>query len=335
MVVGYGVMTAISLVLIALYYTLIKKREFWLGLLFVSVAIVNLGYFMLSLSKSVGFAIFANDVAYFGSVFLMMCMFFTIVKLCGYTVKKWTAITLISIAVVMFLMVATSGWLPWYYKSVALENIGGATVLVKEYGVLHPVYLVYLVIYFLSMIATITHSAVKKRVAAQKFAGALAIIVLLNLVVWFVEKFTDWNFEVLSASYVVSEILFVMLYWLMQDYVLESQITTMAEKAEGLGVDVSKWTIGQKVHKIESTLPEGVDLASREREILEKILESKKRKDIAFEMCLSENTIKTYTRNLYNKLNVGSREELNKLLLQGAIGIAEESVKAEQIVEEK
>ena len=319
MVVGYGVMSAISLALIVLYYILIKKREFWLGLLFISVAVVNVGYFMLSLAKSVEFAIFANDVAYLGSVFLMMCMFFTIVKLCGYSVKKWTAITLISVAVVMFLMVATSGWLPWYYESVSIETIEGATVLVKEYGVLHPVYLVYLVLYFVAMIATIVCSIVKKKVASQKLAISLVVVVLMNLAVWFVEKFVDWNFEALSVSYVVSEVLFVLLYWMMQDVVLESQITTMAEKAEGLGVDVSKWTIEQKVYKIESTLPEGVDLASREREILEKILESKKRKDIAFEMLLSENTIKTYTRNLYNKLNVNSREELNKLLLQSTI----------------
>ena len=319
MVVGYGVMMAISLVLIAVYYTAIKKREFWLGLLFVCVALVNTGYFMLSLSKTVEFAIFANDMAYLGSVFLMMCMFFTIIKLCGYTVKKELVIALTTVAGVMFFMVATSGWLPWYYKSVAIENIGGATVLVKEYGVLHPVYLVYLVLYFASMIAMIIHSIIKKKVASQKLAVSLAVVVLMNRAVWFVEKFVEWNFETLSVSYVASEILFVLLYWLMQDSALAGQITTMANKAEELGLNVSTLTMEAKINKIIATLPEGVTLAHREREILEKILESKKRKDIAFEMCLSENTVKTYTRNLYNKLNVGSREELNKLLLESAI----------------
>lgn len=319
MVVGYGVMMAISLVLIAVYYTAIKKREFWLGLLFVCVALVNTGYFMLSLSKTVEFAIFANDMAYLGSVFLMMCMFFTIIKLCGYTVKKELVIALTTVAGVMFFMVATSGWLPWYYKSVAIENIGGATVLVKEYGVLHPVYLVYLVLYFASMIAMIIHSIIKKKVASQKLAVSLAVVVLMNLAVWFVEKFVEWNFETLSVSYVASEVLFVLLYWLMQDSALAGQITTMANKAEELGLNVSTLTMEAKINKIIATLPEGVALAHREREILEKILESKKRKDIAFEMCLSENTVKTYTRNLYNKLNVGSREELNKLLLESAI----------------
>lgn len=319
MVVGYGVMSAISLALIALYYTLIKKREFWLGLLFISVAVVNLGYFMLSLAKSVGFAIFANDVAYLGSVFLMMCMFFTIAKLCGYSVKKWLVITLVSVAGVMFLLVVTSGWLPWYYKSVSIDTINGATVLVKEYGVLHPVYLVYLVLYFVAMISVIVCSLVQKKVASQKLAVSLAVVVLMNLAVWFVEKFVDWNFEALSVSYVASEILFVLLYWMMQDYVLESELSSMVDEATQLGVDITAMSVEMKVAKILSTLPEGVTLATREIEILEKILQSKKRKDIAFEMLLSENTIKTYTRNLYNKLNVGSREELNKLLLQSTI----------------
>ena len=250
MIVGYGVMMAISLVLIAVYYTAIKKREFWLGLLFVCVALVNTGYFMLSLSKSVEFAIFANDMAYLGSVFLMMCMFFTIIKLCGYTVKKELVIALTIVAVVMFFMVATSGWLPWYYKSVAIENIGGATVLVKEYGVLHPVYLVYLVLYFASMIAMIIHSIIKKKVASQKLAVSLAVVVLMNLAVWFVEKFVEWNFETLSVSYVASEVLFVLLYWLMQDSALAGQITTMANKAEELGLNVSTLTMEAKINKI-------------------------------------------------------------------------------------
>ena len=234
--------------------------------------------------------------------------------------KKELVIALTTIAGVMYFIIATSGWLPWYYKSVAIDSVGGATVLVKEYGPLHSVYLVYLVLYFVAMITIIVQSIVKKKVASQKLAVSLAVVVLMNLAVWFVEKFVEWNFETLAVSYVVSEILFVMLYWLMQDSVLEGQITTMANKAEELGLNVSTMTMETKISKIISTLPKGVTLANREREILEKILESKKRKDIAFEMCLSENTVKTYTRNLYNKLNVGSREELNKLLLERAIG---------------
>jgi len=61
---------------------------------------------------------------------------------------------------------------------------------------------------------------------------------------------------------------------------------------------------------------DGETLASREREILERILENKKRRQIAEELFLSENTVKTYTRTLYAKLGVTCREELYALLLR-------------------
>ena len=168
MIIGYGITLTFAVGLLIAYFAVVKKREFWLSLLFVCVTLVNLGYLLLSLAKSVEFAIFANDLAYLGSVFLCMCMLFVIIKLCGYKVTKLHVITCVTLGVIMFLIVATVGILPWYYKSVAIENINGATKLVKEYGVLHNAYLVYLVLYFVAMIITIIHSVAKKKIANQK-----------------------------------------------------------------------------------------------------------------------------------------------------------------------
>jgi DNA-binding NarL/FixJ family response regulator len=69
--------------------------------------------------------------------------------------------------------------------------------------------------------------------------------------------------------------------------------------------------IGRVLHFIKI----GEQLVPREREILELILDNKKRKEIADKLCLSENTVKTYTRTLYSKLGVSSREELYSFLL--------------------
>jgi DNA-binding NarL/FixJ family response regulator len=46
------------------------------------------------------------------------------------------------------------------------------------------------------------------------------------------------------------------------------------------------------------------------------IIAGKKRKEIADTLHLSENTIKTYTRTLYGKLNISCREELYELLIK-------------------
>lgn len=148
LVITYAIMAIIAAILLLGYIALVRPKEPWLLLLYVCVTIVNVGYFLLSVSPTLTFAIFANDLAYLGSVFLSMSMLLTIIKLCGFTVKKKLILSLLVFGCVMFAIIATSGILPWYYKEVSLVHVEGASKLNKVYGVLHPVYMVYLLIYF-------------------------------------------------------------------------------------------------------------------------------------------------------------------------------------------
>lgn len=310
MTVAYAVMAALSLVLLLGYCILVKKKEFWLLLLYICITIVNHGYFLLSMSKTVELAIFANDLAYFGSVFLSMCMFLTIVKLCGFKIHRGVVILLTVASALMFGIVATSGFLPWYYKEVTLVFVDGAAKLEKEYGPLHSLYLVYLISYFSAMIVCIIHSVCRKKIASQKHAALIAAIVFGNIAVWFVEKFIPWDFEFLSVSYLFSEIVLLGVYWMMQDYVRSDLVPVAAT----IPVDIATMPLEDKILKVLSNLKDGETLAVREREILELILQDKRRKEIADELYLSENTIKTYTRSLYSKIGVSCREDIYSLL---------------------
>ena len=104
---------------------------------------------------------------------------------------------------------------------------------------------------------------------------------------------------------------------MLQDYVHKKDIPkfTPAEQ-EKLGVDILTMPMDIKIGKVLLFVKEDTSLGVREREILERILDNKKRKEIAEELHLSENTVKTYTRTLYGKLGVSCREELYALLLQ-------------------
>ena len=317
LIITYAIMAIIATVLLIGYLAIVRKKEPWLLLLYVCVTIVNVGYFLLSISKTVEFAIFANDVAYFGSVFLSTSMLLTVVKLCGFEVKKKLVITLLVLGGVMFAVIATVGILPWYYKEVSLAFVDGAAKLQKIYGVLHPTYLIYLLTYFFAMVVCIVQSIRRKMIASQRHAVFLAAIVLGNIAVWLVEKFIPWDFEFLSVSYLFSEIILLGLYWMMQDYIRVDLVPQPTqEAARPAPIDIATIPMEEKVLKILSFLPPGEMLSAREREILELVLQNKKRKEIADELCLSENTIKTYTRSLYAKAGVSSREELYAFLLK-------------------
>jgi DNA-binding CsgD family transcriptional regulator len=104
---------------------------------------------------------------------------------------------------------------------------------------------------------------------------------------------------------------------MLQDYVHKSDIPKFTPTQQRkLGIDIATMPMDIKIGKVLTFVKEGEPLGMREREILEKILANKRRKEIAEELHLSENTVKTYVRSLYSKLGVNSREELYSLLLQ-------------------
>lgn len=311
MSIAYGIMLIMAVTLLVLYCSLIRKKEKWLLVLFVSGCIVNLGYLLLSVSKTVGFALFSNKIAYLGHIFMLLSMYLTITKLCGlnYTNKLPIALVLISVAV--FGMVATTGYLPWYYKSVTITHVDGATKLIKEYGPLHVVYLFYVLFYFTLIVSTVAWSICTKKVCSKKQAGLLSAIVLCNIAMWIIEKFVTWNFEFLSLSYILSEGMLFFLYWMMQDYVHKDEIPT-TEKTRVIVLDsIPK---AEKLERVLSLLPDGKKLTTRQMEMLEGILDGKSHKEIASDLNISENTVKWHIGLLYSSLNVSGREELFKIL---------------------
>ena len=213
----------------------------------------------------------------------------------------------------MLALICTTGYLPWYYKSVTLEFVDGAAKLVKEYGPLHVVYLIYVLAYFALMIITICWSIKTKKVASNKHAGLLTAVVLCNIAMWIIEKLVTWNFEFLSVSYVLSEGMLFFLYWMMQDYVKKEEVTAIPhEKTRVIVLDsIPK---AEKMERILSLLPEGKKLTTRQMEILDGILDGKSRKEIAQTLLISENTVKTHTSSLYEALGVSGREEIFTLI---------------------
>jgi len=317
MTIAYSAIFALSLLLPVGYYLFVRNKqdEHWLFILFLSVCVVNLGYLLLSISKTVAFALFANKLAYFGQAFVPLCMFMIISRLSGLNYKKWVKYVLVGVAMLMFALVLTTGHLDWYYKSVELTYADGAAKLVKEYGFLHPVNLIYVLGYFVAMLVVISISLKKNSGKSQKLVGLMLVVVFGNIGMWLVEKFVTWNFEFLSASYLMSEFVFFFVYWMLQDYIHVGDVPPriiVEEKSSVIYVDSKERA--DKIERILSSLPENTMLTSRQMDILEGILDGKSRKEIAVGLHLSENTVKMHTTSLFKALKVTSRDEIFALL---------------------
>jgi DNA-binding NarL/FixJ family response regulator len=66
----------------------------------------------------------------------------------------------------------------------------------------------------------------------------------------------------------------------------------------------------------------GRPLSFREQQIVALIAEAKANKEIAYDLCLSEGTVKEYLYHIFRKLNVSSRTELALRSLRESLPIA-------------
>lgn len=315
----YGMVALVSLLLAAGYRFLAKKIERWLMLLFVAVYLVNTGYYFLSASQTLDGALWANRISYLGSVFLPLCMLMSIAGVCRIRLSKAAVTAAVVIGCLVFLLAASGGWLDIYYKEASLVIENGTSRLEKVYGELHILYLVYLVVYFALMVGFVVYAVMRKKLSSYKYAAMLALVVLLNLLIWFLEQIIDTDFEFLSVSYIVSELLLLFIYSMLNDHrelnmSLERATAEAEKKAETVKLKESGLT-AEEIERAVSALELTERLTAKEEEILRLVLSDKKRKAIAEELCISENTVKTHLSHIFAKVGVSSKKELTETIL--------------------
>ena len=322
----YGVAAVLSLLLLVGYCCIIKKKSPWFLLLFASVLVVNIGYFALSISSGLGEALLANRVSYLGSVFLPLSMWMIILNATHIRHRKWLPGVLLGLAAVMFLIAASPGYLTIYYKNVSFQVVNGVSTLVKEYGPLHSLYLVYLLGYFSVMVVTIIHATVKDKIDSLAYAVILAIAVFVNIGVWLLEQLVNIDFEFLSISYIISECFLLGLHILMDE--AEKQKTRIPQQspqapAETPAIPVTtepnaSVTAPDDREAVELFLAGLTHLTPKERELYECYVAGMPTDAILEKLAIKENTLKFHSKNLYSKLGVRSRKQLMELHKQCA-----------------
>ena len=316
----YGIIFVISLLMIAAYYYVDRKRDIWLLFLFVCVAICDLGYFLLSVAKSLDFALWANRIAYLGNIFLLFSILMMIMNLSRFAYPKCLPGILIGNNIIMLFIVSSGGWLPIYYKDVSFEIINGVGTLIKDYGPLHNLYKVFLFAYFSAMIAVIIYTAIKKTVVSVKHSIFLAFVVIGNIAIWLIENSINAGFEFMSISYIITEGLILFLYGILQDYGL-ADTQGISSESVVIQTETAQTVSNEQMANIRYFEQNQIDvifenwddirsLSQREKEVLRLIMQNKKRKDIADELFVTESTIKKHTSSIFKKLNINNRSEL-------------------------
>ena len=308
----YAGTAVLSALLLSACLFLIHKNRKWFVLLFSSVLVVNIGYTFLSLSSGLEMALWANRVSYLGSVFLPLAMLMIILNITNTRTQRWVSISLFALAIIVFLIAASPGILPVYYKDVSFAVIDGVSTLVKVYGPLHPLYSVYLIGYFSAMVAVIIRASIKKTFDSTAHAVIIAMAVFVNIGVWFMEQISDIDFEFLSVSYIITEIFLFGVHMVMNENQRLRELIQQREEAleATKAADDLRSSCGVSAEMMEYFAQGLNTLTSQERQIYEMYLSGTSTKDIMMDLNIKENTLKFHNKNLYSKLGVTSRKQL-------------------------
>ena len=315
----YAATSIMSFILILIYCNLPQKRNNWFILLFSCVFIVNIGYFTLSISTHLNEALLANRIAYFGSVFLPLSMFLSILDVLSIRYSKWLTYLLVLLSAIVFFIAASPGYSTIYYQEVSLHNIGGMSILDKVYGPWHCIYLYYLISYFIAMVCCIWYVSNKKKSISPLHAIVLAIAVLINIGVWFIEQMVSIEFEFLSISYIISELFLLSLHFILKEndylrlnlhqYHQPTAIETIQLTNDPISLNEQsiKTFDKEQIEMFKNGLNE---LTKTEHSIFKLYLEHKTTNEILEILNIKLNTLKFHNKNLYQKLGVTSRRQL-------------------------
>ena len=318
----YGVTAMLSLFLLVGCIVLVRKKRVWFITLFSSVLVVNVGYSLLSVSSGLRMALWANRLSYLGSVFLPLSMLMILLNATNTPYKKRLPPVLLIISGVVFLIAASPGILPIYYKEVSFAVVDGVSTLVKVYGPLHPIYLVYLLGYFFAMVAIILRANVKKTIDTTAHAIIIAMATFVNIGVWLTEQLVAMDFEMLSVSYIISELFLLGVHLVMNEHQRLSQLIKQVESVQTYteGPAAADVMLETPVES-EAISPERIEfflkgletLTPSEKQLYDAYIARVTTKEIMASMNIKESTVKYHSRNLYSKLGVSTRKELLEL----------------------
>jgi putative two-component system response regulator len=185
----YVVSFTLSIVLLLIYVFVYHRHyDVHMSAALMLAAFSNFAQLQLSECKSVEAALLANRFLYISGCYLILMITLVIFDLCDIKLGRYVKLTLYLFTTTVFFCVQQMGLNDLYYKNVSITVEGGATVLVKEYGVLHPIYYAMLVFYFLLGMGAIIYSFFKKSQVSKHFLILLTVPEILSVAAFFASR---------------------------------------------------------------------------------------------------------------------------------------------------
>ena len=201
-------------------------------LLMCSVVVSNFGYLAVSISRSIDAAVIANCCIYLGGCYLPFFVFCIGADMTKIKIPHIIRFLMFLLSTFLVGLSFTVGNNSIYYEYIGIADAGGYTVLVKEYGPLHMLYIVLLGSYIIASGVMCFLAFVKKTVVSYKTTIMYFLFLAVNVVIYALSRVFKIEFEWNCFGYLVSELIILMIYNRLEMYDMTYNVMRSWEKME-------------------------------------------------------------------------------------------------------
>ena len=219
---------------LSLIYAMMWHKHFdvHFTLIFVFLPISILGTYMLSVSSNLEEALLANRILYLGPCFGVPFLSLMIFYLCRVNVNRVIkAILLLMNSAIYASVLLPPGTAFSIYDSCSFEIKDGTGNLIKDYGQMHKLFIIMLIVYAVMCLCVLTYAFFRKKEASRMTILLLFVLEILSTGSYFARRLFDMPIEPTPFVYVLGQLIILFIVYRIGLYdVNDSGIDSLVER---------------------------------------------------------------------------------------------------------
>ena len=231
----YAVTFLISiLLLIALIYVGRKQNITFYIMMFTLITISNMGYYGVSYTKSLEAALVGHRMIYLSGTVVPFILFMCCLRLCHIKFHKLVVAPVFALCMVSLYLACSVESGDGYYKNISIGQENGMTHLIKEYGPLHKVYILYL-FGTIAIIYGVLIRALLKESVSKRISLWLMLAATMTVTLYVAKRIVGTEIELISIAYIIDEIIIIFLIRRIGMYEVSDSIATSLSEHSNYG----------------------------------------------------------------------------------------------------
>lgn len=194
----------VALMEVIFFFLVSKKPKLYFVMSYICAILATYGFWACSIAKTYSEAELGCRILYMGANWVSFFMLLSIVDVCKINLPKFIMLLLFVSNMIVMVSTLCIGIGQSFYKSLDIYRENGVTHMIKEYGPMHTFFKIMLLVYIVGMLFLTILGFRRKNTVSYRYSGILLIMVITNVVCYYLKAIMDTDFDMTCFTYTIS-----------------------------------------------------------------------------------------------------------------------------------